>query len=364
MNGTHRPGRAAAPADAVPVRRGEELDWDRLSDFLRAAVPGLAGRFDVRQFTGGGANLTYLVTFDNRPLVVRRPPFGEIAPGAHDMRREFRALSCLWRHFDRAPRALLFCDDHSVIGADFLVMEYRSGEVVRDTIPASLQSHADVGRRIGFAVVDALADLHRLDPEAVGLGDLGRPAGFVQRQLGGWWRRWELVADSDSDPMMEAVFRRLGAGVPATTGVSLLHNDFKLDNCQFAPATPDRVATIFDWDMATIGEPLMDLGTLLSYWPDPADTHGDAEIYHPGIAALGLPARSEVVDRYAASLGADVAAVRWYEGFACWRTAVSLQQLYRRYARGETADARMAGKQEAARRQARRAWRVLDDAGL
>src|SRR5690348_15958082 len=185
---TARPEAGDRP-EVAPVRSGEALDWDRLEAYLRARVPDLGDGFEVLQFPNGSANLTYLVRAGGRDMVVRRPPFGRIAPGAHDMRRELRALDGLWRHFDRAPRPYLFCDDHDVTGSAFLVVEYRHGVVVWDHVPAAMAHHPDAGRRVGLAVVDALADLHLLVPEAVGLADLGRPVGFVERQVSGWRKR-------------------------------------------------------------------------------------------------------------------------------------------------------------------------------
>jgi len=354
-------------ADVAPVRPGEQLDWDSLERYLRTHVPDtehLDGEFRVLQFPNGSANLTYYVQIGERPLVVRRPPFGQIAPGAHDMRREYRALSRLWQRFAKAPRAFIFCDDHDVIGADFLVIEYRPGVVIWGNIPASMAAHDDVGRRVGLAVVDALAELHLVDPDSVGLGDLGRPDGFVERQLAGWSKRWELAAEPDSEPLMPAVGERLVASMPSGRRASILHNDFKLDNCQFDPAHPDEVKSIFDWDMATLGDPFVDLGTLLNYWPDPADTDEDRPIYNPGMESLGLPTRAEVVARYAAVTGFDVGEVHWYEAFACWKTAVVLQQLYVRYVRGESTDERMASRGEKVGQQARRAMIILDGVGL
>ncbi len=266
---------------------------------------------------------------------------GQLAPGAHDMRREYRVLSRLWRYFDRAPRAYLFCDDPAVLGADFFVMQRRRGEVVRGVIPASMRSHADVGHRIAFALVDAMAELHALDPTACGLADLGKPAGFIERQVSGWAKRWELSRFDDSPPLMEELHGRLVESMPPMSRVSIVHNDLKLDNCQFDPADPDRVASIFDWDMTTLGDPLIDLGTLLNYWPDPADAQS-AQRAGPGLAAMALPARAEITARYAARTGADVATVHWWEAFALWKTAVVVQQLHRRWVRGESTDPRMA----------------------
>jgi aminoglycoside phosphotransferase (APT) family kinase protein len=324
-----------------PVRAGEDLDWPALDAYLRANITGLDGPFSVLQFPNGSANLTYLVRIGDTELVVRRPPFGRLAPGAHDMRREFRAVHALSGHFDRAAHGYLFCDDHDVIGSDFLVVEYRHGVVVWDHVPDEMAHHDDAARRIGFAVVDALADLHLLDPMAVGLGDLGKPDGFVERQVSGWRKRWDLV-DTGRVPQMVAVADRLATTMPSVaTRVSVLHNDFKIDNCQFDPADPDRVKSIFDWDMATLGEPLVDLGVLLNYWPDPADVDGARPLHVPGMERMGLPSRGEVVARYAERTGIDGSAVPWFEAFATWKTCVVLEQLYQRFVRGESTDPRM-----------------------
>lgn len=332
--------------EVAPVRAGERLDEARLDAWLRprlaAVLPGVDGPLEIFQFPNGAANLTYLLRVGGHELVLRRPPMGELAPGAHDMKREYRVLSHLWRHFDRAPRAYLFCDDPSVLGADFFVMERRHGEVVRTTIPASMRDHRDVGRRVSVAVVDAMADLHALDPVACELGDLGRPEGFVERQVSGWARRWELARFDDSPSEMEALHARLVRAMPAPSRVSIVHNDLKLDNCQFDPAAPDRVSAIFDWDMATLGDPLVDLGTLLNYWPDPGDPPDAQRGNNAGLLRMGLPARAELVARYAARTGADPAAVRWWEAFALWKTVVVVQQLHRRWVRGESTDQRMA----------------------
>jgi aminoglycoside phosphotransferase (APT) family kinase protein len=276
-------------------------------------------------------------------LVLRRPPMGQIAPGAHDMKREFKVLSRLWRSFDRAPRAYLFCDDPAVLGADFFVMERRRGEVVRTELPESMRGHRDAGRRVAFALVDAMAELHALDPAACGLADLGKPEGFVERQLNGWAKRWELSKFDDSPAEMDELQRRLRRGLPALSRVSIVHNDLKLDNCQFDPANPDRVASIFDWDMTTLGDPLIDLGTLLNYWPDPADPPDASRASHPALTEMGLPTRAEITARYASRTAIDVATVRWWEAFALWKTVVVVQQLHRRWVRGESTDPRMAG---------------------
>jgi len=351
------------PPEVAPVRPGEQLDWDALEHHLRAQLPELDGDFQAMQFPNGAANLTYLLRFGTTELVLRRPPFGAVAPGAHDMKREHKVLSKLWRIFDRAPRAYLFCDDHAVIGADFVVMERRRGEVIRDGVPGSMAAHPDVARRVSFALVDAMADLHLLDPADADLSTLGRPEGFVERQVAGWQQRWELVRPSEGPPEMDTVPGRLAATVPSPSRVSFVHNDLKLDNCQFDPNDPDRVRSIFDWDMTTLGEPLIDLGTLLNYWPDPGDPPNAGRVSHAGLLAMGLPTRAEISARYGARTGIDTSGARWYEAFAQWKTGVVVQQLYRRWERGESTDPRMATIADRLPLLAATATRLLDELG-
>jgi aminoglycoside phosphotransferase (APT) family kinase protein len=338
------PYRDEAPPEFAAVRSGEDLDWKRIEVHLRENLPAdlaIEGDFEVLQFPNGAANLTYLIRFGERELVLRRPPFGTIAPGAHDMKREFKVLSRLWCVFDRAPHAYLLCDDPEVAGADFFVMERKQGEVIRGVIPETMRDHEDVGRRIGFALVDAMADLHTVDPESCDLGDLGRPEGFVERQVKGWKKRWDLVAAHEHDEAMCAVHGRLEASIPAPQRVAFVHNDLKLDNCMFDPSGPDRVIAIFDWDMTTLGDPLIDLGTLLNYWPEEGDPEG-SRIGHDGMARMGLPKRAELIARYGERTGLDVSQAQWYEAFAYWKTAVVAQQLYFRWAHGDSTDERMA----------------------
>jgi aminoglycoside phosphotransferase (APT) family kinase protein len=220
-------------ADAAKVRPGEDLDWPKVAAYLRARLPGLDGELKVLQFPNGAANLTYLLRFGGQPLVLRRPPFGRLAPGAHDMAREYRVLSRLWRAFPPAPKALLLCEDHSVIGATFFVMEFRSGVVIWNEIPEPMRHHPDVARRVGFAVIRALAGLHQVDYASCGLAGLGRPDGFVARQVRGWRSRWEAVAPgarAEARPLMEEVADKLERTLPHPQRSSILHNDIKLDS--------------------------------------------------------------------------------------------------------------------------------------
>lgn len=359
------PFRAEAAPEVAAVREGEGLDWKRIEAHLRSHLPSdvrLDGDFAVMQFPNGAANLTYLVRFGDLELVLRRPPFGTLAPGAHDMKREYKVLSRLWRHFDRAPRAMLFCDDASVAGADFFVMERRRGEVIRGVLPDNMRSHADVGRRVGLALVEAMGEFHLLDPADCDLSDLGRPEGFVERQVRGWKKRWDLVADPEHDEAMSAVHARLEAALPEAQRVSFVHNDLKLDNCMFDPDDPDRVVAFFDWDMTTIGDPLIDLGTLLNYWPDPSDVE-QSRGSHAGMERMGLPTRADVKARYGERTGLDLAQVGWYEAFALWKTATVVEQLHHRWRVGDSTDERMAVIAAGVPRLARSARRLLDSIG-
>jgi aminoglycoside phosphotransferase (APT) family kinase protein len=326
------------------VRAGEDLDWTAIEAHLRTNLPASVvgdGAFEVRQFPNGAANLTYLVGFGDNELVLRRPPFGTLAPGAHDMAREYKVLSKLWSHFDKAPRAYLFCENHQIGGADFFVMERRRGEVVRGVIPESLRGHDRVGHRMGMALVDAMAEFHLLDPDVCGLGDLGRPDGFMARQVRGWMKRWKLVADPVWDDAMNDISARLDASTPEAQRVSFVHNDLKLDNVMFDPADPDNVIAFFDWDMTTLGDPLADLGTLLNYWPDPDDSDAVRRASHDGMGLMGLPSRAELSVRYGERTGLDVSMIGWYEAFAQWKTAVVVQQLHHRWVVGDSTDERM-----------------------
>ncbi|HEU4428385.1 MAG TPA: phosphotransferase family protein, partial [Myxococcota bacterium] len=240
----------------------------------------------------------------------------------------------------------------------------RTGEVVRTEIPASMRGHAHVGRRIGFAIADAMAELHSLDPAACDLSDLGKPAGFAARQVAGWRKRWELVRPEHDAGLMDAIGARLAKSAPAAQRASLVHNDLKPDNCQFDPADPDRCKSIFDWDMTTLGDPMIDLGTLLQYWPDAEDATFRELSSRPGMLELGLPSRAEIAKHYGERTRADLAALPWWIGFAYWKTAVVTQQLYNRYLRGESKDERMLGIGARAPKLAQRGDEELRRAGI
>jgi aminoglycoside phosphotransferase (APT) family kinase protein len=211
-----------------------------------------------------------------------------------------------------------------------------------DTVPDSIKAQPNHGWRLGMALVDALADLHLVDIHATGLIGLGKPEGFLERQLRGWRARWNAVANAGPHhPLMETLADRLFERIPKSPPPTVLHNDFKLDNCQFSKMDPDRVISVFDWDMATVGDPLVDLGTLLNYLPDPDGDSSLGRVAIGGLETMGLPSRQAIVDRYCARTGTQVDTIQWYEAYGAWKTGVIMQQLYARYVRGETSDARM-----------------------
>ena len=336
-----------APAETRPVRDTEQLDWPRLERWLReqlptASVPGLDLRqpMSVEQFPGGHSNLTYLIRFGDVDLVLRRPPLGPVAPTAHDMAREFRWLAAVSPVFQLAPRAYLLCEDHSIVGSVFCVMERRHGIVVRHDEPSALQDPG-MRRRVGGALVDALADLHAVDIEGSGLAHLGKPAGFVERQVRGWTDRWQRSKTSDL-PEMETLTKWLTAGLPgAPPRASIVHGDFKLDNLMLAADQLDRIVAVFDWEMSALGDPLVDLGILLAYWM-PTAPPSQRDALTSVTSRPGWFTREEVIERYAARTGRDVANVRYYEVFALFKIAVVIQQIYYRFVVGQTDDPRFA----------------------
>jgi aminoglycoside phosphotransferase (APT) family kinase protein len=331
---------AAETPETIEVRPDERLDEPRLSEYLRGKLPGSERPLRVRQFGGGAANLTYLLDFEGEEYVLRRPPLGPVAPSAHDMGREFRVLSTLHRVFAPAPRALLSCEDPMVLGAPFFVMERRRGVVVRRTFPSIYASQPDAPRRMAEALVDTLVDLHAVDYASLGLEGLGKAAGFVDRQIEGWRRRWEAARLEDV-PDMDLVHRWLADHRPGGGSASLVHNDYKLDNVMLAADDPGRLVAVFDWDMCTLGDPLSDLGALLTYWSEPGDPAPlRATAMMP--ADPRFPAREGLVERYAQRSGRDVSGIAYYHVLGLYRLAVIAAQIYVRFRRGQTQDRRFA----------------------
>ncbi len=322
---------------AKDIRDGEDLNWQKLEAHLRQELTETTGAMSIAQFHGGHANLTYLVKFDNKEYVLRRPPFGTIAPGAHDMKREYKVLSKLNPHFPPAPHAYHYCADTDIIGAPFVILDRRQGVVMRQGLPACFSSYDKAEKRLTAAMVRALAELHMVDYEKVGLSQLGRPEGFLERQIAGWTKRWTL-SQSEKSEHMDNVLQKLQEDLPTTQKISIIHNDVKLDNCQFQPDNPDKVTALFDWDMCTLGDPLMDLGIALSYHPD----ERKKDLKNLPIQLIGdFPPGQFIKDIYQEHTGLSLENISWYEAFAYAKAAVISQQLYKRYLDGDTNDERM-----------------------
>jgi aminoglycoside phosphotransferase (APT) family kinase protein len=336
--------------DTSPIRPGEEFNLDALEYYLRENLPShLNGaeidpraKFEIEQFPGGHSNLTYCVRFGEREFVMRRPPLGPVAPTAHDMPREYRLLSSINPHFPLAPKPYLLCEDTSVIGAPFYLMERRRGIVVRQKIPPEIGDNLDLRHRISESLVDTMVDLHAIDIQTTGLVKIGKPAGFVKRQVEGWAGRWERSKTHEL-PEMTQTAAWLIERLPVDTATpTLVHNDYKLDNVMLDRDDPTRIVAILDWEMCTVGDPLIDLGLLLCYWPQ-AD---DPEIFAGSLRSVtmlpGWMTRAEIIERYAARSRRDVSEIGYYHTFAVFKLAVVIQQIFYRYYMGQTKDARFA----------------------
>ena len=325
--------------DTAPIRSEEDFNQDNVAEFLRDRLPDLVGEHDITfdQFPGGAANLTYRAVAGDTELVLRRAPLGKVAKGGHDMEREHRVLAQLWQGYPLAPRAFAYCADPEVMGKPFFVMERRHGFVIRDRWPEPLEGKAHQ-QAVAKNLVTALADLHLVEPKSVGLAELGRPDGFVARQVTGWRSRW-AAAKTREVATMDVVGERLENSIPEPYMVSILHNDFKLDNTMVAG--DGSLSAVFDWDMATLGDPLVDLGTLLAYW---ADAEGPTyQVFGGRVVPLtGHLTKAQVIERYATHSGFDVDRISFYEALAYYRIAVILEQIYARYVSGQTTDPRFA----------------------
>ena len=325
--------------ETIPPRPGEELDAAVVAAYLRPRLPHTEEALTIRQFTGGYANLTYLLRFGTHEYVLRCPPPPPVPPGAHDMAREYRVLSVLHTAFPLAPRAYLFCDDPAVLGVPFFVMERRQGGIIGQVMPQPYASDPVLCRRISTSLVDALVALHQVDWRALGLETLGRSEGFMARQLAGWYRRWER-AKPYAVPLMEEIAAWLQAHLPVSPPPTLVHNDFKLDNAMLDAADPGHLVAVFDWDMCTLGDPLADLGQLLCYWVQPDDPPARLAA-SPMPSVPGFLTRAEVVQRYAVQSGRDVSQIAFYETYGLWKTAIAVAQLYGLYMRGQSRDERL-----------------------
>lgn len=329
-------------------RAGEELDEPRLRAYLQKEVPALfAGvaaevPIGISQFPGGYSNLTYLLEVGGRQLVLRRPPFGSKVKTAHDMGREYRILSQLVAVYPKVPRPLVYCEDEAVLGAKFYVMERILGVILRQKVPPGLLLPPERMRALCGSLCDTLVELHAIDCQAVGLGDLGKPEGYVERQVSGWTQRYK-AAQTDDIGAMDRVCAWLAANLPPSPAPTLLHNDYKFDNLVLDAAEPTRIVGLLDWEMATIGDPLMDVGTMLCYWVQADDPKAMQAARFGPTTLPGSLTRRELAARYAERSGRDLSHIVFYYSFGLMKTAGVVQQIYYRYKQGLTQDPRFAG---------------------
>jgi aminoglycoside phosphotransferase (APT) family kinase protein len=335
----------AAPAgEDRPVRDEDAFDVAAVDAWLRGA-PGLdAGALGdglpaVRQFTGGASNLTYLLRYPGRALILRRPPAGTKARSAHDMAREHEIQARLKPAFPYVPEMVALCTDHEVLGSDFYVMERVEGVTPRAEMPPEVGTDPARMAALAERFVALLVELHAVDPEAAGLAGIGRGPGYVGRQVAGWSERYRR-AKTWNVPSYAGVMRWLEREQPPDAGASVIHNDYRLDNLVLDRDDPLTVRAVLDWEMATVGDPLMDLGGSLAYWLQADDGAASHRFRRQPSHLPGMPARAELVARYGELTGRDVSAWAFYEVFGLFRLAVIVQQIYYRYHHGQTRNPR------------------------
>ena len=333
--------------DSIATRLGEELDLTALDSYLRQNLPlaqiNPSASIKLEQFPGGHSNLTYLIRYGKNEFVLRRPPIGPVAPTAHNMPREYHVLSVIHPHFPLAPKPLLLCEDPTVIGAPFYLMERRHGLIVRDALPAPLDDDLQARRRLSETVVDTLAALHAVDIHATNIVSIGKPEGLVRRQVQGWAERWQRSKTGDLEDM-ETVIGWLERHLPPESGsaaATIVHNDFKLDNLMLAFEDPARVIGVLDWEMTTVGDPLIDVGLVLTYWTMRGPQQGEQNRSLTAVTnGPGWFTREEIIERYKTKTGRDVSHIVFYEVFARFKVAVVIQQIYFRFVKGQTQDER------------------------
>lgn len=325
-----------------PVREGEELDLQAVEQYLKTHIPDLTGELAIEQFPSGYSNLTYFLKMGGREMVLRRPPFGaeRIAAG-HDMGREYRILSKLQQVYPPAPKPLAFCEDESVMGVNFYVMERKKGIILRRDPPEGLTIDPDTMRKLCGSLLDNLIAIHNIDYRAIGLGDLGKPEGFLERQVEGWAERYRK-AQTDEIPEAEQVAKWCKEHIPESPSPTLIHNDFKFDNVVLDPHDLTHIIGVLDWEMSTIGDPLLDLGVSLSYWVEKDDPDDVMMVRTLATNLEGASTRREIADIYAEKTGRDISGIHFYFAFALFKLGVIAQQIYYRFAKGFTQDQRFA----------------------
>jgi aminoglycoside phosphotransferase (APT) family kinase protein len=326
---------------AKSVRPGEELPLPALAAYLQRELSKPNAPLQVQQFPSGHSNLTYLLTFGEQELVLRRPPFGSKVKNAHDMGREFTILQKLAGIGAKVPKPLLYCEDEALMGAKFYVMERVKGVILRKTPPPGLVLTPALTTSLCEAFIDALSELHAIDYQACGLGAFGNPEGFVQRQVAGWSKRY-LDAKTEEVAEIEELMRWFPANLPPAQAGTIIHNDYKYDNLVLDPTDITKIIAILDWEMSALGDPLMDLGTALCYWVEAKDPKPLQEVGFGPTAIPGSFTRRQLAERYRERSGRDIGHILFYYSFGLFKTAVVVQQIYYRFKQGLTKDPRFA----------------------
>ncbi|SFD43553.1 Predicted kinase, aminoglycoside phosphotransferase (APT) family [Lentibacillus persicus] len=321
-------------------QKNDTIDWQKIETYIRNHITDLSKdeEMSVKKFTEGYSNLTYMVKIGEWEAVLRRPPFGYIPPKAHDMEREYRIIEKIHPVYPLAPKPYMFCEDTNIMDKHFYIMEKKNGIVIDAEIPEAFKEIKNAGKDISEAVISALIDLQNIDVDKNGLHNLGKPEGFVERQVYGWKKRFERSRTDDLIDLKDLETWLINH-IPSNREVSIVHNDFKLNNMMFEKGDPGKIIGVFDWELSTIGDPLTDLGSSLVYWTE----EGDPDMGLTSVtdeAGFGFYSRRDFLERYAQICGRDVSDVNFYLTLGFYKLAGILQQLYYRWKIGEVKDDR------------------------
>jgi aminoglycoside phosphotransferase (APT) family kinase protein len=322
-----------------PVRKGEELNAEAVKKFLFDSIPGLKGDLAIEQFPSGHSNLTYMLKVGDREMVLRRPPFGSKVKTAHDMGREFRVLTALHPVYPKAPKPLAYCEDESVIGAKFYVMERIKGVILRKSLPPGMAIGPETASAMCESLMQNLAEIHAVDYVKAGLGEFGKPEGYLTRQVNGWAERY-AGSQTDDIPGIDSTIKWLKANLPASPAGTLIQNDYKWDNIVLDANDLTKIIGVLDWEMSTLGDPLCDLGAAISYWVEATDPDELRMMAFGPTMLPGCWTRRQLAERYAEITGRDIANILYYTVFGTFKLLVIIQQIYYRFAKGLTKDER------------------------
>lgn len=323
---------------AIEIRKGEELNKQKLLVYLQENLSDFSNNIEIKQFPSGFSNLTYLIKNNNQEFVLRKPPIGVNIKSAHDMSREFKVLSLLSPIYTKIPKPIIFCNDETIVGSPFYLMERVKGIILRNKIPDGLNLTESHFKKLSIQTIENLVDLHNLELEKSKLITLGKPDGYVKRQVEGWTKRY-LKAVTDEIPSMNLAMEWMKNNMPSTHKVSFIHNDYKYDNLVLDENTLE-IKAILDWEMSTVGDPLMDVGTSLSYWIEKGEKSGLEQFNTTWMD--GNLTRQQFIEKYATLRNLNIDNILFYYVFGCFKLGVIMQQIYARYKKGITKDKRFA----------------------